>query len=159
MINEYNLLIKYRKYQIIIDDTFPKDLLIDIMKPYLELFLSSQYSLVYSDRINAKKMLKNKLYNFNKYNPLFSRKIYKKRLISNMHNIIERTQSIEYNKNHISFYESENIKDRNEFMTSHTDKFIEDSDYDEDEDEDIVSDEDNNGDDNTDDVVEDNITD
>lgn len=154
MINEYNSLIKYRKYQIIIDDTFPKDLLIDIMKPYLELFLVSQYSLIYSDRINAKKMLKNKLYNFNKYNPLFSRKIYKKRLI-------ERIQPIEYNKSHISFYESENIKDRNEFMTSHTDKFIEgsdddddDDDYDDEDDGNIMSEYNDTGD-----GVEDNIND
>lgn len=131
MIDEYNSLIKYRKYQIVIDGSFPKDLLIDIMKPYLELFLISQYSLIYRDRINAKKMLKNKLYNFNKYNPLFSRKIY---VISNMPNITQRTRPIEYNKTHISFYESENIKDRNEFMSSHTDKFIEDSDDDDDSD-------------------------
>ena len=48
MIDEYNTFIKKREKQIIIDHSFPKDLLINIMKPYLELFLKSQYSLLYT---------------------------------------------------------------------------------------------------------------
>jgi hypothetical protein len=135
MIEEYNSFIKHRKYQIIIDDSFPKDLLIDIMKPYVELFLISQYSLIYSDRINAEKLLKHKLYKFNQFNPLFSRKTYKKNKISNSSLDVNKLLKFEYNKKHISFYESENIKDKHEFMTSHTDKLIECSDDDEDEDE------------------------
>jgi hypothetical protein len=96
MIEEYNSFIKHRKYQIIIDDSFPKDLLIDIMKPYVELFLISQYSLIYSDRINAEKLLKHKLYKFNQFNPLFSRKTYKKNKISNSSLDVNKLLKFEY---------------------------------------------------------------
>lgn len=58
MIDNYNLSIHRREKQIIIDRTFPKDLLIGIMKPYLDLFLRSRYSLLQMERILCKNLLK-----------------------------------------------------------------------------------------------------
>jgi hypothetical protein len=126
MLNEYNELIKYRKHQIIIDHTFPKDLLIEIMTPYLLLFIKSHYSFMYSDKLIAKKILEQKLYEFSKFNPQFGRKIYKKVLNITIGN--NKTENFQYNTMHISFNESENIKDRNEFMQSHKTKLIEEVD-------------------------------
>ena len=151
MIEDYNELIKYRNYQIIIDNTFPKDLLVNIMTPYLKLFLTSQYSLMYTDRLVAKNLLKQKLYEFNKFNPQFGRKIYKK-IVNNTigdNKLVNKTENFQYNTMHIAFNESENIKDRNEFMYSHKTKLIEQvNDDDDDDDED---DEDDNEDDHDDD--------
>jgi hypothetical protein len=128
MIDEYNLLIKYRQHQIIIDHTFPKDLLINIMKPYLELFIKSEYSLLYIERVHCKNLLKKKLYSLSKYNPLFGRKIYKKKLgLLDMDNN-STTKNFEYNSKHNRFYESEIIKDKNEFMENHASNLIEEYD-------------------------------
>lgn len=130
MIENYNFDIYYRQYQIIIDQSFPKDLLIKIMKPYLELFVTSQYSLLYTDRIQCKKLLKKKLYEFNKYNPLFGRKTYKKKQLNFIENAenSNTAERFEYNTKHISFCESENSKDKNDFMTNHSSYLIEDYD-------------------------------
>lgn len=134
MIDEYNEIVKYRKCQIIIDNTFPRDLLVDIMKPYLELFLISQYSLMYTDRLVSKKILKKKLYDFNNFNPQFGRKIYIKGGINILPN---KTENYQYNTKHIAFNENENVKDKNEFMKSHATKLSEDFDYDDDNSSDI----------------------
>jgi len=142
MIEDYNELIKYRHYQIIIDHAFPKDLLINIMKPYLKLFLISQYSLIYTDRLVAKKILKQKLFEFNKFNPLFGRKIYIK---DGINNLVNKTENFQYNTKHIVFNETENIKDKNEFMNSHSTKLCEEINEDDDDDDD---DDDVNADDN-----------
>jgi hypothetical protein len=140
MINEYNEIIKYRRHQIIVDHTFPKDLLIEIMTPYLLLFIKSHYSFMYSDKLIAKKLLEQKLYEFSKFNPQFGRKIHNK--IFNISIDNNKTEKIQYNTKHISFNESENIKDRNEFMQNHTSKLIEelhdDNDNDHDNDDELV---------------------
>lgn len=150
MINEYNEVIKYRTYQIIVDHTFPKDLLIEIMTPYLLLFIKSHYSFMYSDKLIAKKLLEQKLYEFSKFNPQFGRKIYKKSLNISICN--DTRENFQYNTMHIAFNESENIKDRNEFMQSHKTKIIEevnnDDDDDDDEDDADEDDEDDDEDDN-----------
>jgi len=131
MIEDYNLDIKKRVNQIIIDKTFPKDLLLKIMKPYLELFVISQYSLLYTDRIQYKKLLKKKLCAFNKYNQLFGRKIYKKKT-----DFIDNTgdsnnpERFEYNIKHIPFNEIENREDKKGFMNNHASDLIEDYDPD-----------------------------
>jgi hypothetical protein len=146
MIDDYNEFIKHRHYQIIIDHTFPKDLLINIMTPYLKLFLISQYSLMYTDRLVAKKILKQKLYEFNKFNPQFGRKIYMKAAVNNL---LNKTENFHYNTKHIAFNETENIKDKNEFMKSHATKLREDLDHD-DDDNDVDHDDDNDNDDDND---------
>ena len=115
MIHEYNIIQK-REKQIIIDQTFPKDLLINIMKPYLDLFLKSKYSLLYTYRLYCKRLLKQKLIDFNKFNPLFGRKKYiiiKKSFFSN------KVNNFEYNTKHISFYNSDNNEEKSSYMSSH----------------------------------------
>jgi hypothetical protein len=144
MIDHYNSDINYREYQIIIDKTFPKDLLIQIMKPYLELFLTSQYCLLYTDRIQSKKTLHKMLMAFNKFNPLFGRKTYKKSpnfidVFSRNSNNSDNSAKIDYNTKHINFYEIENRKYKKEFLYNHASNLLEDYDpndienYDEDE--------------------------
>ena len=139
MINEYNEVIRYRTHQIIIDNTFPKDLLIEIMSPYLVLFLKSHFSLMYADRLFGKKLLKQKLYEFSKFNPQFGRKIYKKQVnttIGIINNLVNKTEKFQYNTKHIVFNESERMKDRNEFMQSHLTKLTEQVNDDDDDDDD-----------------------
>jgi hypothetical protein len=150
MINEYNEVIKYTTHEIIIDNTFPKDLLIEIMMPYLLLFIKSHFSFMYADRLFAKKLLKQKLYEFNKFNPQFGRKIYKKivNITIGDNKLVNKTENFQYNTMHIAFNESENIKDRNEFMQSHETKLIEEVNDDDDNNGDDNNGDDNNGDDN-----------
>jgi hypothetical protein len=129
MIENYNMDAYYGQYQIIIHSSFPKDLLIKIMKPYLELFITAEYSLLYTDRLQCRKLLKKKLYEFNKYNPLFGRKTFKKNVdfIENAEKS-KPVERFEYNTKHISFYESENSKGKNDFMNNHASNLIEDYD-------------------------------
>jgi len=146
MIENYNSDVHFRKHQIIIDDTFPKDLLIKIMRPYLELYITSQYSLLYNDRIQCKKLLKKRLIAFNKFNPLFGRKIYKKPLnffdiFNNSSTVATNTNriySFEYNSKHIDFFETEKNKDKTSFLDNHTSfNLIENDNLDDDDDDDI----------------------
>jgi hypothetical protein len=138
MIDEYNTFIKKREKQIIVDHTFPKELLIKIMKPYLELFLKSQYSLLYTYRIYCKKILRQKLIDFNKFNPLFGRKFY----IIKKDIFLNKINSFEYNTKHISFYNSGNNEEKTSYMTSHINNISEerssDSESDSDEDDEVI---------------------
>jgi len=127
MIDNYNLSIHRREKQIIIDRTFPKDLLIGIMKPYLDLFLKSQYSSLIWIRVLCKNLLKEKLIEFNKFNPLFGRKNY---ILKNSDS--NKVTEIKYNTNHISFFNSDNERENANFMTSHTNNIIEHVDSDSD---------------------------
>ena len=126
------------------------------MKPYLELFIKAQYSLLYIDRVHCKNLLKKKLYSLSKYNPLFGRKIYKKNL-GFLHLDNSTSQNFEYNSKHIPFYESETTKEKNEFMENHASNLIEeydandsDNDNDSDSDSDNYSDNDNDSDNDSD---------
>jgi hypothetical protein len=73
MIREYNIC--YNNYKIIVDNDFPADGLIRIMKPYLHLYLTAYYSLVPKNKTDAKYKLIKKLKEFQKFNPSFGRKI------------------------------------------------------------------------------------
>ena len=140
MIDEYNLSIHRREKQIIIDKTFPKDVLIKIMKPYLELFLKYKYSLLHIDRILCKNLLKEKLIEFNKFNPLFGRKNYIIKNNSSNNNV----SCIKYNTKHISFYNRDNEQEKTNYMNSHdiNSSIVE---VDDDSDSDTDNDEENNG--------------
>lgn len=146
MIDEYNSSIRLREKQIIIDKTFPKDLLINIMKPYLELFLKYQYSLLHTDRILSKNLLKEKLIEFNKFNPLFGRKTY---VVKKSNSDIG--SSINYNTKHISFYDRDNEKEKANYMVSHVNNNISEE-GDSDSDSETVTDHDNN--DHNDEAIE-----
>ena len=101
--------------KIIISENFPEDDLIRIMKPYLHLSLTSYYSLVQKNKIEARKNLYLKLREFQRFNTQFGRKIIKfKDIVKNGR--IKRVKShIEFNMKHKKFntYEIDN------FMNNH----------------------------------------
>jgi hypothetical protein len=111
MINTYN----YNNYNnmICIHTSFPKKLLVDIMRPYLLLYYIYNYSLIqkksYSKDLLFKKL--NELYHFN---PNFGRKFIKVQsyFLENKNKTYKNICT--YNHNHICFY-----KESNTFLTSH----------------------------------------
>jgi len=114
MINSYNsgLIINKR---IIIDPEFPENDLIAIMKPYLYLKLESHYSLIGKNRSDSKNKLFKKLKEFQKFNPIFGRKMFKMKDIIH-HGKIKRVKShIEFNMKHKKF----NTYDIENFMNNH----------------------------------------
>ena len=79
MIEDFNSFCKKRKLKnkIVIDKDFPKDILIKAMRPYLLLYCKSYLSYNEQSREDALYYVIKKLLDFNKYNPIFGRKIYK----------------------------------------------------------------------------------
>jgi hypothetical protein len=65
------------KNKIIIDNDFPSYKLIQVMRPYLLLFITAKYSLLSYKRIDSANFLRYLLLRFNSYNPQFGRKKYK----------------------------------------------------------------------------------
>ena len=126
MIENFNYTLINKKNKIIIDDDFPKDLLIKIMKPYLNVFFLSEYSLLNANgRMKYKKLLQNKLVEFQNFNPTFGRKIVKYVTIMNQEKILRKTVET-FNSNHIVFYDKN--KEKKNFMESHNLKYKEDPD-------------------------------
>jgi hypothetical protein len=83
------------KNKLIIDKDFPKEKLVEIMKPYLKLYFTSTITNDMSLRNNAKSELRNRLNAFYNYNKMFGRKMYS---IDNKNNKI-----FKYNDKHIEF--------------------------------------------------------
>lgn len=110
MLSEY----KVNKKKIRIDKDFPKDRLVEIMRPYLHLYYTKTHSLETYKRRDAMDLLEEKMENFIFRNPQFGRKIYK------MHNnIFEKNKmEISFNDTHINFYENYESPLYN-FMNSH----------------------------------------
>ena len=81
MINEFNNN-KPKKNTISIDKNFPKDILVKIFIPYLNIYWNSKYLLVSTLKYKAFYELKTKLIQFQKFNPLFGRikNLYKKKI-------------------------------------------------------------------------------
>ena len=81
MINEFNIN-KSEKNKISIDDKFPKDKLVKIFNPYLNIYWNSKLSLVSTLKYKALYELKKKLTLFQKFNPLFGRMkmLYEKKI-------------------------------------------------------------------------------
>jgi hypothetical protein len=103
--------------KILIDNEFPKNRLIKIMKPYLSLYLQSYYSLVPIIKSNTNILLNRKLKKFQKFNPQFGRKIYK--LGFKDISIFKRKsyiKSVEFLDKHIPF----NCNEETNFLTNHT---------------------------------------
>ena len=117
MIDEYNFFIVKYENQIIVHHEFPIDKLVEIMKPYLKLYLLSHYSLILLIREKSKKELITQLSAFKKFNPLFGRRSIK----------IKRNglSEVSFNIDHIQFNKNEIMKDTSEFMINHTSKIIE----------------------------------
>lgn len=96
-----------------IHEDFPKKQLVNIMKPYLTLYLSYKYSLINTEKINSKIILYKKLKDFYNFNPSFGRQKIK------VHHYFSKNKKkykniYTYNDNHINFYEETNT-----FLTSH----------------------------------------
>lgn len=117
MLDEFNYVFCKNEKPIVVHQDFPNNKLIEIMKPYLKLYLLSHYSLIYVIREKSKKDLIRNLNKFKKFNPLFGRKIMK---INN-----DNTSTVSFNMDNISFYKNESNKETNEFMISHASKIIE----------------------------------
>jgi hypothetical protein len=113
MISQYNET-RYKKNKIIIDNGFPENELIKIMKPYLTLYLSSKRSLIPKMKNYSKNVLYKKLFEFKKYNPAFGRKILFTKKIFCGGKIILKSH-FEYSLNHKKFYSNGN----NNFMENH----------------------------------------
>jgi len=75
MLNYYNYINNKNKIQF--DIGFSKNKLIQIMKPYLILYLQSKYSLITIIKLRSRIILNNKLKQFQNFNPLFGRKTIK----------------------------------------------------------------------------------
>jgi hypothetical protein len=85
--------LKYCKKKFIFDDDFPRNILVKAMKPYLFMYIISEYSLRSSQKLMEYKiMLKHSLLKFKAENNTFGRKIYrlKKLCSSSSKNIISK---------------------------------------------------------------------
>ena len=121
MIRYYNDFCNFsnlKKHKIHIDINFPNDKLIKIMKPYLSIFMTSQYSYLVHIKREASYILKQKLLIFNKYNPCFGRKKCKVvRKFTDGFGAVCTRIIVEFNDKHINF---NNIDRQNqEFLSDH----------------------------------------
>ena len=108
-----NFFKQYNKIKI--DEEFPQDELIKIMKPYLYLYLVSIYSLVQKNRIDAKKQLYTKMREFQRFNPQFGKKTIRLK-------DIVKNGKIKKVKSHIDFdmkCKKFNTYEIETFMTNH----------------------------------------
>ena len=104
-----NMIYKYDKKNILtISEDFPKDKLVDIMRPYLHLYYTTKYSFMFNKKENAYAELVYKFKQFIKYNPKFGRKYI-------LNNPFTKKAYISFDEKHINFY---NIKKHN-YKNSH----------------------------------------
>ena len=135
LINTIAVMLSTNKYtqRIRIHKDFPKKKLIDIMKPYLYLYLTTNYGTELNKRSEYEYRLNKKLKLFGKFNPKFGRKL----IVSNVSFTNENKYRTEFNDKYISF---DNEYD-NDFMNNHLnpidDECTDESDSDSDEDFDI----------------------
>jgi hypothetical protein len=115
--NSYCSVSKLRN-KIVIDNDFPKDKLIKIMRPYLMLYILSQYAISAQEQKDAETLLRKKLVIFNRYNPRFGRKTYRI-IIKNIGTFQKKIcgKIIEFNDKHIKFNEIE--KQNANFLSDH----------------------------------------
>jgi hypothetical protein len=142
-------------HNIKIDKEFPRELLIKIMRPYLNLYITSKYAVIGTEKKYISEiLLKKKLHDFAKFNPLFGRK----KIITNHFFYRTLPISVTFNDKHINFYkepepeepefeyeESDDVVDSeydetNIAMNDNSLRFIYESDSDVDEDEDSIID-------------------
>ena len=123
LIKEIHIMIDYHNdacpnANIIIDDEFPRDRLIKIMRPYLMLYFISQNSYLTQVRGDATYILNKKLIRFFNFNPTFGRKRYK--ILTKCDENFKRKLSgkiIEFDDKHIKF---NNVEHSNsEFLSDH----------------------------------------
>jgi hypothetical protein len=129
MLKKYNDRCAKKEDKIIIDADFPKNKLIKIMKPYLQVYFTITYSLVGIIKTNAQNELTYKLKKFQKGNSNFGKKIAVLKINhhndnNNINNNINNNNKILFRqKTFITHYEwSEScipFNEENDFLTSH----------------------------------------
>lgn len=100
-------MLQYNFYtnKLIIHDEFPKDMLVNIFRPYLFYYYIIHYSIKGTEKINKyKNLLDTKFKNFYEYNSLFGRKICVGRRIK----FIRTPFKIKFNTDHVSFFKKKN---------------------------------------------------
>jgi hypothetical protein len=107
-----------------IHKNFPKERLMNIMKPYLTLYFMSKYSLNIHKKMRAKRVLHQKLHKFVSFNPGFGKK--KVKLISTPFRSDYTQNKPFYTKKCEYFFEEKcppfhDIKTNDHFMNSHLD--------------------------------------
>lgn len=119
----HQMIKSYYKKKTYISEDFPRNKLIEIMKPYLNYYFITTYSLCHEKRNEYYYKLCVKLRRFFKFNPHFGKKFIKFERVTRLgypenpfdfKNRIRRKVTF-FNDSHINFYEKENDK----FLTSH----------------------------------------
>ena len=120
MIEQYNSYCKARKLKnkINIDDDFPKDKMIKIFQPYLMLYITSKYAFLEHDRSFSLFSLRTGLLRFNKFNPIFGRKVHRIQY-GQTKDFKRKTcgKVVTFNDAHIGFNRIE--KQNKEFLSDH----------------------------------------
>jgi hypothetical protein len=89
--------------KILIDDEFPKEHLVEIMRPYLQLYFDGNYSLDMNIKYNSLDELHKRLYAFYKFNPEFGRKRLKSTSLHKGRNVKSVKYSVIFNDAHIMY--------------------------------------------------------
>ena len=114
----------FNRKNILVDEEFPKDKLVEIMRPYLHLYYKSKYSLESYQRLECMDLLFKKIRKFILFNPCFGRKCCK--LVP--FGARNKKKCITYfNDSHIPFYRNTEEDPFYNFENSHIEK--EDKDY------------------------------
>ena len=94
-----SLISNHSKYKILcIHKNFPKNKLVEIMRPYLHLYYLSKFYIVGTEKItNSHEILIKKFDLFIRYNPYFGRKVFKRDKNNKM--LVDN-----YDDNHMNFY-------------------------------------------------------
>ena len=91
MLDSYKNVVKFR-----IDAAFPNERIIEIMKPYVHLYLLSKHAYYSSTKAFSNRMLQSKLINLYNHNPIFGRKMYKTK-DNKIHSMYFSDDSLEFN--------------------------------------------------------------
>jgi hypothetical protein len=106
------------KKQINIDDDFPIKTLVKIMKPYLYLWMVSLHSLIPVSKTLSYDRFCHKITKFNKFNPIFGRRVIKINHVYTNENTIKFVQIEEFNDKHPKF-----ICESKSFLSTHIVKY------------------------------------
>lgn len=110
MINNYNKLID-KRYRILIHEGFPMNVLYNVMKKYLHLYINACYSYIQYESETFLKELNHRLYYFQKHNPQFGRlkyKFIKNYCFEKKQIVIRRIKT--FDDKHINFMCNQNTK-------------------------------------------------